>query len=50
MHTIGVLWGFRDRKELLENGAERIVEQPLEILEIYEEYKNKNDKVNCKRS
>lgn len=43
MHTVGVLWGFRDKKELQENGAGRIVEQPLEILKIYEEYKEKND-------
>jgi phosphoglycolate phosphatase len=31
MHTIGVLWGYRDRKELEENGAERIIERPDEI-------------------
>ena len=31
MHTIGVLWGYRDRKELEENGAERIIEKPDEI-------------------
>lgn len=46
MHTIGVLWGFRDQKELSENGAERLAEKPEEILEIYEEYKN--DKADCK--
>lgn len=38
MHTIGVLWGFRDRKELEENGAERLAEKPEDILKLYEEY------------
>ncbi len=32
-YTIGVLWGFRDRAELSESGADRIVEKPAEILE-----------------
>lgn len=31
-YTIGVLWGFRDRKELTEGGADFIAESPLEIL------------------
>ena len=30
--TIGVLWGFRGRDELLENGADVIVSRPEEIL------------------
>lgn len=30
--TVGVLWGFRDEKELRENGADVIVSKPLEIL------------------
>lgn len=38
MHTVGVLWGFRDRKELEENDAGCIVEKPEDILKIYEEY------------
>ena len=33
-HTMGVLWGFREEKELLENGAEFIVKRPDEILSI----------------
>lgn len=33
MYTVGVLWGFRDRTELLENGADVIIEHPMEILE-----------------
>lgn len=32
-HTIGVLWGFRDRQELEENGADLIVSTPGEILD-----------------
>ena len=34
MIGIGVLWGFRDEKELSENGATFIVKHPLDILEI----------------
>lgn len=37
MFTIGVLWGFRDRKELEENHADRIIEKPEEILQLQEE-------------
>ncbi len=32
MHAIGVLWGFRDREELVESGAEHIVASPEEVL------------------
>ncbi len=34
MHTVGVLWGYRDRQELLENGAEHIISVPEEILKL----------------
>lgn len=34
---IGVLWGFREKQELIENGAEYTVEYPARILEIIEE-------------
>lgn len=34
MISIGVLWGFRDEKELKDNGANFIVKHPLDILEI----------------
>ncbi len=34
MYTVGVLWGFRDRKELEENGADLIIERPEELLEL----------------
>ena len=30
--TVGVLWGFRKREELLENGADDLIEQPLDAL------------------
>lgn len=30
--TVGVLWGFRDRKELLENGADTVIEKPEELI------------------
>jgi phosphoglycolate phosphatase len=32
MHPVGVLWGFRDREELAESGAEHIVTKPEEVL------------------
>jgi len=34
MVPAGVLWGFRDKKELLENGARYILDKPLDILTI----------------
>lgn len=36
MMTIGVLWGFRDRQELEENDADRIISRPEELLDIQE--------------
>lgn len=33
LFTIGVLWGFRDRQELEENGADLVVSSPFDILE-----------------
>ena len=32
--TVGVLWGFRDRAELEQYGADRIIERPEELLEV----------------
>ena len=29
---VGVLWGFRDREELLENGAKHLIHTPQEVL------------------
>ena len=37
MHTVGVLWGFRDRQELESNGAEIVAGTPKDLLKIYEE-------------
>ena len=36
MLTVGVLWGFRDKEELLLNGAAVLAEHPEELLEICE--------------
>lgn len=36
MFTVGVLWGYRDRKELEENGADAIVEKPADLLKFLE--------------
>ncbi len=33
MFTIGVLWGFRERQELVEHRADKIVHHPMEIVE-----------------
>ena len=32
MHPVGVLWGFRDREELLHSGAQHIVARPQDVL------------------
>ncbi|WP_072682629.1 HAD family hydrolase [Arcobacter sp. LA11] len=37
MIAVGVKWGFRGVEELLENGADFIVETPLDILKLLEE-------------
>ena len=37
MYTVGVLWGYREKEELLENGADALVESPEDILDLYEE-------------
>ncbi|MBR4734427.1 MAG: HAD family hydrolase [Lachnospiraceae bacterium] len=34
--TVGVLWGFREREELLENGADALISHPLEALSFLE--------------
>lgn len=34
--SLGVLWGFRTRDELLENGADALAEKPQDILNIIE--------------
>lgn len=37
MHTVGVLWGYRTRQELMENHAEYIIERPEQLLDLIEE-------------
>ena len=37
MHTVGVLWGYRTRQELMENHAEHIIERPEQLLDLIEE-------------
>ena len=32
METVGVLWGFRDREELVRTGAQHVISQPQELL------------------
>ena len=34
MFPVGVLWGFRSRKELQENGAAAIIDEPLDVLNL----------------
>ena len=29
---VGVLWGFRTKEELLENGAKHLIASPMELL------------------
>ena len=36
LYTIGVLWGFRGREELLENGADLLMEEPRELYDCVE--------------
>jgi len=41
MFPVGVLWGFRTREELLENGARFLAEHPIQILEAFFEAPSK---------
>jgi phosphoglycolate phosphatase len=34
MYAVGVLWGFRGAQELKENGADALIEKPVELLEL----------------
>lgn len=36
MYPVGALWGFRTAKELKENGAARLVEDPEKVLEFFQ--------------
>lgn len=37
MFPVGVLWGFRDRKELSESGARALVERPEQVLTLLDQ-------------
>lgn len=37
MVTVGVLWGFRDRKELEENHAAHIIGEPMELIPLLDQ-------------
>ena len=39
-YPLGVLWGFRKREELLENGAKTLINHPSEIVPFVEEFLN----------
>lgn len=39
IRSVGVLWGFREKEELIQNGADYIIDKPLKLLEIIEELK-----------
>lgn len=34
MYAVGVTWGFRKADELLENGAKKIIDNPMELIEL----------------
>ena len=34
LYTVGVSWGFRDRKELIETGADIVIDTPKQLLEL----------------
>lgn len=38
--AVGVLWGFREKSELLENGADYTVTEPMKIFDLIEEINN----------
>ena len=42
-NSIGVLWGFRDEKELRENGAKYIVKTPKDTLKLVVDIEAKNE-------
>jgi phosphoglycolate phosphatase len=37
LFAVGCTWGFRDRQELLENGAEAIIDRPADLLALCDE-------------
>ncbi len=41
-YTVGVLWGFREEVELRDNGADRIISHPQEIISVIDEINAKH--------
>lgn len=37
MYAVGVLWGFREKNELISNGAKVIIEDPIDLIKLIEE-------------
>ena len=35
MYAVGVAWGFRTEKELVDNGAQLIIQHPTELLHLF---------------
>ena len=40
MRSVGVIWGYRPEKELIENGANQILKHPSDLIQILEATKN----------
>jgi phosphoglycolate phosphatase len=37
MHSAGVLWGFREKVEMAQNGAEYLIDKPSEIISLLDQ-------------
>jgi phosphoglycolate phosphatase len=37
MYAVGALWGFRTKEELISNGAEYLLKDPMDLLQILQE-------------
>lgn len=35
MYAIGALWGFREKDELITNGAKTVIDKPLDLLQLF---------------
>lgn len=35
MYTVGVTWGFRDREELIDNKADDVIDNPMDLLKYF---------------
>lgn len=35
IYAVGALWGFRDKNELIENGADKLINNPLDLLDLF---------------